>query len=106
MTSDQMSTSVASIEQKAEDILESARKKADDIILKARNEAKDIVSCKPPVEDFKKESQSIVQKAKDSAVKAVQNAEDEYGRIKKLAEPKVSDVSERILNIVTGVTSR
>jgi vacuolar-type H+-ATPase subunit E/Vma4 len=106
MTSDQMSTSVASIERKAEDILDSARKKAGDIISKARNEAKDIVSCKPPVGDFKKESQGIVQKAKEAAVRAVQDAEDEYSRIKKLAEPKISNVSERILNIVTGVTSK
>lgn len=106
MTSDQVSTSVASIESKAEDILESARKKAGDIISKAKNEAKDIVSCKPPVEDFKKESEGIVQKAKDSAVKAVQDAEGEYDRIKKVAEPKISEVTERILNIVTGVTTK
>lgn len=106
MTSDQMSTSVASIERKAEEILESARKKAVDTISKARNEAKDIVSCKPPVEDFKKESHIIVQKAKESALRIVQDAEDEYNGIKKLAEPKINDVSQRILNIVTGVTSK
>lgn len=106
MTSDKVPASVASIEKEAENILESARKQAGEIILKAKDEAKDIVSCKPPVEEYKKESADIVNKAKESADKKIRDAEQEYARIIKLAESKVEELSERILNIVTGVTSK
>jgi vacuolar-type H+-ATPase subunit H len=106
MTSDQVPASVASIEKEAENILESAKKQAGEIILKAKDEAKSIVSCKPPVDEFKKESRSIVKKATDSANKIVRDSEKEYARIMKLAEPRINDISERILNIVTGVISK
>ena len=106
MTSDQVSTSVAAIEHEAEDILESARKQASEIVLKARDEAKNIISCKPPVDEFKKESMGIIEKAKDEAAKKVSEAENAYERIIKLAEPRVGGISERILNIVTGVASK
>ena len=106
MTSDKVSTSVASIEHEAENILESAKKQAGEIVLKAKDEAKSIVSCKPPVEEFQKESANIVQKATKSADEKVQDAEKEYARIIKHAESRIDELSERILNIVTGVISK
>ena len=106
MTSDKVSTSVASIEHEAENILESAKKQAGEIVLKAKDEAKSIVSCKPPVEEFQKESANIVQKATKSADEKVQDAEKEYARILKHAGPRIDELSERILNIVTGVISK
>jgi F0F1-type ATP synthase membrane subunit b/b' len=106
MTSEKVSTSVASIEKEAENILESAKKQAGEIILKAKDEAKSIISCKPPVDEFKKESASIVHKATESADKKFRDAENEYARIMKLAEPRINDISKRILNIVTGVISK
>ena len=106
MTWDQVPASVASIEKEAENILESAKEQAAEIILKAKDEAKSIVSCKPPVDEYKEESASIVHKATESADKKVRDAEKEYARIIKLAEPRINDISERILNIVTGVISK
>ena len=106
MTSDEVSTSVASIEKEAENILEAAKKQAGEIILKAKDEAKSIVSCKPPVDEFKKESASIVQKATKSADKKIKDAEQEYARIIKLSESRIDALSERIMNIVTGVISK
>ena len=106
MTSEKVSTSVASIEQEAENILESARKQAGEIILKAKEEAKNLVSYKPPIDEFKNESASIVHKATESAGKQVKDAENEYDRIIKLAEPRIDEVSKRILNLVTGVTTK
>ena len=106
MTSDIVSTSVASIEQEAENILASAKKQAGEIILKAKDEAKNIVSCKPPIDEFKNESVSIVHKATESADKQVRDAKNEYNRIIDLAKPRIDDISERILSIVTGVTMK
>jgi len=103
---EEITSNVETIEVEAEKILESARSRANEILLKAKEEAKRISSSELPMDEVKTECESIVRKAREEANKKTEASLLESSEVRAHADDKVSEIVERIVNIVTGATAR
>ena len=103
---EEVTSSVETIEGEAEKILESARSRANEILLKAKDEAKKISSSELPMDEVKKECESIVRKAREEANKKTEASLLESSEVRARADEKVGGVVKRMVNIVIGAKSR
>ena len=97
--------SIETIESEAEEILESARSKANEILTAAKENAKRISFSKLNMDVVKAESVSSIQNAREEANKKVEISRRESTKFEARASEKIDGVVERILNLVTGVSS-
>ena len=93
---------VEALEVQAEQILEEARTRANQILLEAREEAKKILSSQLPLDEVKTECDNIVNKARAEADEKTKDSEKKAAEIGISADKKVKELTELVVNIVTG----
>jgi vacuolar-type H+-ATPase subunit H len=93
---------VEALEVEAEKILEEARTKANQILLEAREEAKKMLSSQLPLDEVKTECDNIVNKARAEAEEKIEDSEKKAAEIGANADKKVKQLTELVVNIVTG----
>ena len=102
MCAEEITSSVETIEIKAEKMLEEARSRANEIILKAKEEASRILSAEMPMDEGKKEREHILNEARQKANQEVEASKKKASEIRTNATKKIGKITERIVNIVTG----
>lgn len=102
MSTEEMTSSVETIEVEAERILEEARNRASEILLKANEEANKILSSEPPMNEVKAECERIIHKAREEADKKVEDFRKKASEIRATAGKKVDKITERIVSNITG----
>jgi vacuolar-type H+-ATPase subunit H len=98
----EITNSVEALEGEAEKILEEARNRASEILLEAREEAKKIVSSQLSLDETKTECDSIVSKARTGADEKIKGSEKKAAEIGINTDKKVKELTELVVNIVTG----
>ena len=98
----EITNSVEALEVEAEKILEEAKTRASEILLKAREEAKKIVSSQLSLDEIKPECDDIVSKARSEADEKIKDSEKKATEIGINADKKVKEITELVVNIVTG----
>ena len=93
---------VEALEVEAEKILEEARTRANQILLEAREEAKKILSSQLPLDEVKTEFDNITNKARAEADEKIKDSEKKAAEIGINADKKVKELTELVVNIVTG----
>ena len=93
---------VKALEVEAEKILEEARTRASQILLEAREEAKKMLSSQLPLDEVKAECDNIVNKARTEADEKIKDSEKKAAEIGINADRKVKELTELVVNIVTG----
>ena len=93
---------VEALEVEAEKILEEARTRANQILLEAREEAKKILSSQLPLDEVKTECDNIINKARAEADEKTKDSEKQAAEIGINADKKVKELTELVVNIVTG----
>ncbi len=106
MCAEEITSSVETIEVKAEKTLEEARSRANEIILKAKEEASRILSAEMPIDEVKREREQIISKARQEANREVGKSQKEASKIRTNAGKKMGKITERIVNIITGAKLR
>ncbi len=101
MSAQEIKSNVENIEAEAEKIMETARSRANEIVLKARDEAAKILSAALPLGDAEKERQRIIEKAREQANKEIEAARIKANELKGDTS-KMAELTQRIINIVTG----
>jgi len=99
---EKITDSVEAIEVEAEKILGEAMTKANEIILEAKAEAQRILSSPLPLDEIKTERGRIVNKAKAEADEKIKDSEKKAAEISLNADKKVKDITELVVNIITG----
>jgi len=99
---EEFTNSVEAMEIAAEKILEEARITANGIIIEAKEEAKKILSSQLPLDEVKTEYDKIVSKARAEADDKIKDSEKTAAEISINADRKVKEITERVVNIVTG----
>ena len=105
MCAEKITSSVETIEIKAEKMLEEARSRASEIILKAKEEARRILSAEMPMDEVKREREHILSEARQKANQEAEASKKKASKIRTNATKKVGKITERIVNIVTGAES-
>jgi len=98
----EITNSVEALEVEAEKILETAKTRASEILLKAREEAKKILSSPLPLDAVKTEYDRIVSRARAEADEKIRDSEKRAAEIGINADKKVKEITELVVNIVTG----
>ena len=98
----EITNSVEALEVEAEKILEEARTRANKILFEAREEAKKIDSSHLPLDEIKTECDKIVNKARAEADEKIKDSEGKAVEIGINADKKVKEITELVVNIVTG----
>jgi len=98
----EITNSVEALEVEAEKILEEARTRANQILLEARAEAQRILSSQLPLDAVKTECDNIVSKARAEADEKIKDSEKKAAEIGINADKKVKEITELVVNIVTG----
>ena len=98
----EITNSVEALEVEAEKILEEAKTRANEIILEARTEAQRILSSPLPLDVVKTECDKIVSKARAEADGKTKDSEEKAAEIGINADKKVKEITELVVNIVTG----
>ncbi|MEE8619593.1 MAG: hypothetical protein V3T06_00715 [Dehalococcoidia bacterium] len=93
---------VEALEVEAEKILEEARTRANQILLEAREEARKILSSQLPFDEVKTECDNIISKARAEADEKTKDSERKAAEIGINADKKVKELTELVVNIVTG----
>jgi vacuolar-type H+-ATPase subunit H len=93
---------VEALEVEAEKILEEARTRANQILLEAREEAKKILSSQLRLDEVKTECDNIINKARAEADEKTKDSEKKAAEIGINADRKVKELTELVVNIVTG----
>jgi len=106
MCAEEITSSVETIEVKAEKTLEEARNRANEIILKAKEEASRIPSAEMPMDKVKREREQIISKARQEANQEVEKSQKEASKIRTTAGKKMGKITERIVNTITGAKLR
>jgi len=103
MSTEEVTTTVGTIESEAEKLLEQAGARAAEILLKAKEEASKMLSSELPMEEIKAECEKLIRKAQEEASQKTMNAEKKAAKIKANAEKKVEEIAKRIIDTITGV---
>jgi vacuolar-type H+-ATPase subunit H len=93
---------VEALEVEAEQILEEARTRANQILLEAREEAKKILSSQLPLDEVKTAFDNIINKARAEADEKIKDSAKKAAEIGINADKKVKELTELVVNIVTG----
>ena len=98
----EITNSVEALEVEAEKILEKAKTRASEIFLEAREEAKRILSSPLSLDAVKTEYDRIVSRARAEADEKIRDSEKRAAEIGINADKKVKEITELVVNIVTG----
>lgn len=98
----EITRSVEALETEAEKILAEAKTRAGEIVLQAREEAKRILSSHLPLDEVKVECDKIVSQARAEADRRIRDSEQKAAQINTAAYRKLSQMVERLVNIVIG----
>jgi len=98
----EITNSVEALEVEAEKILEKAKTRASEIFLEAREEAKRILSSPLSLDAVKTEYDRIVSRATAEADEKIRDSEKRAAEIGINADKKVKEITELVVNIVTG----
>ena len=101
---EEFTNSVEAMEVAAEKMLEEARITANGILIEAKEEAKKILSSQLPLDEVKTEYDKIVSKARAEANKKIKDSEKKAAEISITADRKVKEITELVVNIVTGTS--
>jgi len=93
---------VEALEVEAEKILEEAKAQANQILLAAREEAKKLLSSQLPLDEVKTQCDNIINKARAEADEKIKDSEKQAAEIGINADKKVKELTELVVNIVTG----
>lgn len=93
---------IEALEVEAEKILQEAKTRANQILLEAREEARRILSSQLPLDEINTECDNIVNKARAEADEKIKDSEKEAAEIGINAGKKVKEITELVVNIVTG----
>ena len=99
---EELTNSVEAMEIAAEKMLEEARITANGILIEAKEEANKILSSELPLDEVKTEYDKIVSKARAEADDKIKDAEKTAAEIRINADRKVKEITELVVNIVTG----
>ena len=102
MSAEEITSSVETIEIEAEKTLEEARSRAGEIIIEAKEEASRILASEVSLDEVKRECEQIIDKASEKANQDVEEGKREASEIRTTAGKKMGEITERIVNIVTG----
>jgi vacuolar-type H+-ATPase subunit H len=98
----EITSNVEALEAEAQKILAEAKTRASERFLQAREEARKILSSQLPLDEVKIECDKIVSKARAEADKKIKDSEKKAAEISIAADKKVKEITERMVNIVTG----
>jgi cell division septum initiation protein DivIVA len=98
----EITNSVEALEVEAEKILEKAKTRASEIFLETREEAKRILSSPLSLDAVKTEYDRIVSRATAEADEKIRDSEKRAAEIGINADKKVKEITELVVNIVTG----
>jgi cell division septum initiation protein DivIVA len=98
----EITNSVEALEVEAEKILEKAKTRSSEIFLEAREEAKRILSSPLSLDAVKTEYDRIVSRARAEADEKIRDSEKRAAEIGINADKKVKEITELVVNIVTG----
>jgi vacuolar-type H+-ATPase subunit H len=98
----EITNSVEALEVEAEKILEKAKTRASEIFLETREEAKKILSSPLSLDAVKTEYDRIVSRARAEADEKIRDSEKRAAEIGINADKKVKEITELVVNIVTG----
>jgi vacuolar-type H+-ATPase subunit H len=99
---EELTNSVEAMEIAAEKMLEEARITANGILIEAKEEAKKILSSELPLDEVRTEYDKIIGKARAEADDKIKDAEKTAAEISINADRKVKEITELVVNIVTG----
>jgi len=99
---EKIASSVEVIELEAEKMLEEARTRANKILLEAREEAKKILASPLPLDAVKAEYDKIMSRARAEADEKIRYSEKKAAEIGINADKKVREITELMINLVTG----
>ena len=102
MSTEEMTSSVETIEAEAERVLEAARGKANQILLRANEEASKILSSKLPMDEVQAECERIIDKAREEADKKVEDSRKKASEIKTEVASRADKITRRIVRNITG----
>jgi F0F1-type ATP synthase membrane subunit b/b' len=98
----EITPNVEALEAEAEKILEEAKTRASGILLEAREEAKKMLSSPLPLDAVQTECDRIVIEARAEADGKIKDSEKKAAEIGINADKKVKEITELVVNIVTG----
>jgi vacuolar-type H+-ATPase subunit H len=98
----EITNSVEALEVEAEKILGKAKTRASEIFLETREEAKKILSSPLSLDAVKTEYDRIVSRARAEADEKIRDSEKRAAEIGINADKKVKEITELVVNIVTG----
>jgi vacuolar-type H+-ATPase subunit H len=98
----EITNSVEALEVEAEKILEKAKTRASEIFLETREEAKKILSSPLSLDAVKTEYDRIVSRARAEADEKIRDSEKRAAEIGINADKKIKEITELVVNIVTG----
>ena len=99
---EELTNSVEAMEIAAEKMLEEARITANGILIEAKEEVKKILSSELPLDEVKTECDKVVNNARAEANKKIKDAEKTAAEISINADRKVKQITELVVNTVTG----
>jgi len=99
---EEIANSVEAIEFEAEKMLEEARTRASEIFIEAREEARKIIASPLPLDAVKAEYDNIISRARAEADEKIRDFEKKAAAIGIDADKKAGEITERMINIVTG----
>ncbi len=106
MATEEMTSSVETIEIEAEKMLEEARGRASEILRKANEEASKTLSAKMPLDKVKTECEQIINKATKEANQEIEESKRKAAEIGTTTNKKVEEIAQRIVGVITGAESR
>jgi vacuolar-type H+-ATPase subunit H len=98
----EITNSVEALEVEAEKILEKAKTRASEIFLETREEAKKILASPLSLDAVKTEYDRIVSRARAEADEKIRDSEKRAAEIGINADKKIKEITELVVNIVTG----
>ncbi|MGQ9545835.1 MAG: hypothetical protein ACUVTR_01525 [Dehalococcoidia bacterium] len=98
----EITSNVEALEAEAQRVLEEAKAKASEILLQAKEEAKKILSSQLSFNETKIQCDGIVSRARAEADKQIKDSQQKAAEIRNVADKKVKEMTQRVVNIVTG----
>ena len=102
MSAEEMTSSVETIEVKAEKLLKEARNKANEVLLGANEEINKLLSAELPVDEVKSECEEIIQKAREEADRRVEDSRKKASEIRATVGKKTDVIANRLVSDITG----
>lgn len=95
--------SVTELDRIIDEILSRAEAEKENILKAAKIKAAEILKRPIPIEDYRKEAEEIVKRAKEEADKIIREAEEKAREIRNIAKSKLENAVKALLEYVTGL---